>query len=133
MHVAMANSPRLTRAVPVVYVQDVRASAAFYRDSLGFTIDFIHGEPPFYGSVSRDGACLHVKFVHGPVFTTGSDDGDPLIMAFVQVDNVDALFAEYVAAGAPFGQRLQNEEWGGRDFIVRDPDGNMICFAGRAS
>jgi catechol 2,3-dioxygenase-like lactoylglutathione lyase family enzyme len=122
-------SLRLARAIPVVFVADVEASAMFYRDSLGFSIDFLHGEPPFYGSVSRDGASLHLKFVHEPVFTIGPQDRDAIIMAFVEVDNIKALFAEYVAAGVTFSQRLQKEAWGGRDFIVRDPDGNMICFA----
>ena len=123
-----AASLRLGRAIPVVYVADVRASADFYRASLGFSIDFLHGAPPFYGSVSRDGACLHLKFVHEPVINPGPQDRNALIMAFVEVDNIKALFAEYVAAGVTFGQRLQKEPWGGHDFVVRDPDGNMICF-----
>jgi len=126
-------SPRLARAIPVVFVADVQASAAFYRDSLGFSIDFLHGNPPFYGSVSRDGACVHVKFVHEPVFAPGPQDRDGFIMVFVDVDNIKALFAEYVAAGVTFAQRLQKEAWGGHAFIVRDPDGNMICFAGRST
>src|SRR5262245_53845868 len=128
-----AQSLRLARAIPVVFVADVQASAAFYRDSLGFSIDFLHGEPPFYGSVSRDGACVHVKFVHDPVFTPGPQDREGVIMVFVDVDNIKALFAEYLAAGVTFAQRLQKEAWGGHDFIVRDPDGNMICFAGRTT
>jgi hypothetical protein len=50
-------TPRLTRAVPVIFVVNVEASAEFFRDTLGFSIDFLHGHPAFYGSVSRDGAC----------------------------------------------------------------------------
>jgi catechol 2,3-dioxygenase-like lactoylglutathione lyase family enzyme len=127
---AAVQSLRLARAIPVVFVADVRASAQFYRDTLGFAIDFLHGAPPFYGSISRDGACLHLKFVHEPLIAPGLHDRDGLIMVFVEVDNVKALFAEYVAADATFALRLQKEAWGGQDFIVRDPDGNMICFAG---
>src|SRR5215210_4195873 len=97
---------RLARATPVVFVTDVEASARFYRDSLGFSTDFLHGEPPFYGSVSRDGARLHLKFVHEPVFTIGPEDREAIIMAFVEVANIKALFAEYVAAGVTFSQRL---------------------------
>jgi catechol 2,3-dioxygenase-like lactoylglutathione lyase family enzyme len=115
-----AKSLRLARAMPVVFVADVRASARFYRDTLGFSIDFLHGNPPFYGSVSRDDACLHLKFVHDPVIAPGPQDRD----------NVKALFAEYLAVDATFARRLQKEAWGGHDFVVRDPDGNMICFAG---
>jgi hypothetical protein len=30
-----------------------------------------------------------------------------------------------------FDQNLKTQAWGGRDFIVRDPEGNGLCFAGR--
>jgi len=139
--VAMANEPaqtsstspvlRLTRAVPVISVASVEAAAGFFKNTLGFSIDFLHGEPPFYGSVSRDGACVHLKFVHEPVLTVGAQDRDGFIVAFIQVENVKALYAEYLAAGAGFDQKLKKQAWGGRDFIVRDPDGNGLCFVGR--
>ena len=122
--------PRLTRAVPVIFVANVQASAEFFRDTLGFSIDFLHGHPPFYGAVSRDGACVHLKFVHEPVFAIGADDRDGLIMAFIEVENVKALYASYVAAGVTLEQKLKKQAWGGRDFIVRDLDGNAICFVG---
>jgi catechol 2,3-dioxygenase-like lactoylglutathione lyase family enzyme len=128
----MSPTSRLTRALPVIFVADVARSAEFFRDTLGFSIDFLHGEPPFYGSVSRDGACVHLKFVHEPVLTVGAEDRDGFIVAFIQVENVKALYAEYLAAGAIVDQKLKKQAWGGRDFIVRDPDGNGICFAGPA-
>ena len=125
----MSPTPRLTRAVPVILVVNVQASAEVFRDTLGFSIDFLHGQPAFYGAVSRDGACVHLKFVHEPVLAVGAQDRDGLITAFIEVENVKALYAEYVTAGATFDQKLKKQAWGGRDFIVRDPDGNGICFA----
>lgn len=125
---APATTSRLARAVPVIHVADVRASAAFFKETLGFAIDFLHGNPPFYGSVSRDGASLHLKFVHEPVLAPGARDRDGFIAAFVEVENVKALYAEYLAAGVTLSQKLQKEAWGGRDFIVRDLDGNGIAF-----
>ena len=123
-------APRLTRAVPIIFVANVQASAEFFRDALGFSIDFLHGRPPFYGAVSRDGACVHLKFVHEPVLVVGTHDRDGLIMAFIEVENVKALYAKYLAAGVTFEQKLKRQAWGGRDFIVRDLDGNGICFVG---
>jgi uncharacterized glyoxalase superfamily protein PhnB len=124
---------RLTRAIPVILAANVKASAEFFKNTLGFAIDFLHGEPPFYGSVSRDGACLQLKFVHAPVFAVGAQDRDGFITAFIEVENVKALYAEYVTAGAMFDQKLKKQAWGGRDFIVRDPDGNGLCFVGPAA
>jgi catechol 2,3-dioxygenase-like lactoylglutathione lyase family enzyme len=117
-------------ATPVLFVADVDASATFYRDQLGFRIDFLHGNPPFYGSVSRDAATLHLKLVHEPVFAAGAAEREGLIMAFVDAPNVRELYTEYQAANAEIVQKLTKQAWGGTDFIVRDPDGNAIAFVG---
>lgn len=117
-------------ATPVLFVADVLASSAFYRERLGFEIDFLHGNPPFYGSVSRNAATVHLKFVHEPVYTPGAPEREGLIMAFIAVENVKSLYAEYTAAGVDLAQKLTKQAWGGTDFIVRDPDANGICFVG---
>jgi catechol 2,3-dioxygenase-like lactoylglutathione lyase family enzyme len=121
----------LKAAIPVLYVRDVTAAAAFYRDSLGFAIDFLHGQPPFYGAVSRDGAVLHLRFVHHAVFDAKRVDAEgALVMAFVPVDDVEALYAEYRANGVGLSQHLTKQAWGGTDFHVSDPDGNTVAFVG---
>ncbi|MFC6157706.1 glyoxalase superfamily protein [Kribbella jiaozuonensis] len=117
-------------AKPVLYVADVAAAATFYRDQLGFRIDFLHGNPPFYGSVSRDGATLHLKLVYEPVFAAGAAERQGLIMAFIDTPNVRDLYTEYQTANAEIIQKLTKQAWGGTDFIIRDPDGNAIAFVG---
>jgi catechol 2,3-dioxygenase-like lactoylglutathione lyase family enzyme len=123
--------PVLESAIPVLFVANVQVSAEFFRDRLGFAIDFLHGNPPFYGSVSRGDARLHLRFVLEPVFAPGAREReDGLLSAFIGVDNVQSLFGEYKAAGVEFAQPLRKEPWGASAFIVLDPDGNWICFAG---
>jgi uncharacterized glyoxalase superfamily protein PhnB len=124
------SAPQIKSAKPVIFVSNVADSAAFYRDKLGFTIDFLHGSPPFYGSVSRGGACLHLRFVHEPVLKDGIREEEQLLAAYLDVENVKALYAEFKAAGAAFVQPLKKQPWGLSSFIVRDPDGNWISFAG---
>jgi catechol 2,3-dioxygenase-like lactoylglutathione lyase family enzyme len=121
---------RLTKAMPVLLVSDVRLAAEFYRDQLGFAIDFLHGNPAFYSSVSRDEACIHLRFVHQPVFDADLREREHLISAFVAVADVRGLFTEYETRGVSFVHRLNREPWGQLSFIVRDPDGNYLCFAG---
>ena len=123
--------PVLKGAVPVVFVSNVQTSAAFFRDKLGFAIDFLHGHPPFYAAVSRDAARLHLRFVHEPVIPPGVREREGgLLSAFLEVDNLKGLFAEYKAAGVDFVQPLRKEPWGASGFTVLDPDGNSIYFAG---
>ena len=126
--VASAAAPRLQRATPVLFVTDVAASAEFYETTLGFNVDFLHGKPPFYGSVSRDGACLHLRFVHQPNFTALAAREGSLIAAMVETANVKALFEEFEARGVEFAQRLTRQPWGGLVFETRDLDGNVIAF-----
>ena len=115
-------------AIPILFVKDVSQSAAFFREKLGFEIDFLHGEPPFYGSVSRGAACLHLRFVRRSNFAGLAAREISLILATVEVSDVRALFEEFIARGVEFTQTSTRQVWGGTDFHVRDPDGNVISF-----
>jgi hypothetical protein len=59
-----------------------------------------------YGSVSRDGACLHLRFVHQTNFSELAARERSLILATMEVANVKALFQEYEARSVDFAQRL---------------------------
>lgn len=118
----------LKPAVPILFVRDVPASAAFFREKLGFAIDFLHGEPPFYGSVSRGEACLHLRSVHEPNFAKLAAREVSLILATIEVSDVQGLFAEFRDRDVDFAQMPTKQPWGGTDFHVRDPDGNVISF-----
>ena len=120
--------PALRPAVPILFVRSVADAAEFYASRLGFGIDFLHGHPAFYGSVSRGGACLHLRHVHEPYFAAFAEREEGLILATVEVSNVKALFAEFRGRGVEFAQPLQRQAWGGLDFHVRDPAGNVISF-----
>lgn len=124
----VGEAQRLSGAVPILFVRNVTTAAQFYRDKLGFRIDFLHGQPPFYGSVSRDLACLHLRLVTAPNFAALAAREKSLILASVEVADVKALFEEFEARGVEFAQRLARQIWGGLDFYVRDPDGNVISF-----
>lgn len=117
-------------STPVLHVADADASAAFYRDHLGFRIDFLHGSPPFYGAVSRDGARLHLKLVRESVFDADAARREGLIMAYIDAPTVRELYSEYRSTGVEIVQKLTKQAWGGTDSIIRDPDGNGIAFVG---
>lgn len=122
------DAPILRGAVPILFVRDVTAAAHFYAEKLGFAVDFLHGKPPFYGAVSRDGACLHLRFVHTPNFVELAQREGSLILATIEVANLKVLYAEYKAAEVDFAQGMVRQAWGGTDFHVRDPDGNVVSF-----
>jgi uncharacterized glyoxalase superfamily protein PhnB len=122
----------LKPAVPILFVRDVVTSAAYYRDRLGFAVDFLYGEPPFYGSISRDSACLHLRCVREPNFAQLAANEFSLILATIETSDVAALFTECERRGAEIAQPPTRQPWGGTDFHVRDPDGNVISFVAYA-
>ena len=123
--------PTLTAAEPQLYVRDIVASCDFYSRMLGFSVAFIYGEPPFYGQVFRDNARLNLRQVDDPVVDPTRRDPERLLAATITLEDAKPLFLEYQAAGVEFVQPLRSEPWGARTFMVRDPDGNLLLFAGR--
>ncbi|WP_405052272.1 VOC family protein [Sinorhizobium sp. 8-89] len=67
----------------------------------------------------------------GPVFDSGFRERErDALSATLTLDDAKPLFLEFQGAGVTFPQSLRTEPWGARTFIVRDPDGNPIAFAG---
>ena len=129
----METQPRATllSAEPQLFVADLEVSCGFYGEKLGFETAFKYGEPPFYGQVTRDGASLNLRHLDEPAFRPGLQASEHLLSASITVDNARLLFDEYEATGLVFHQTLKSEPWGAQTFVVRDPDGNLILFAGR--
>lgn len=116
-----------------LFVTDIKASCEFFTGKLGFRVDFLYGDPPFYGQVIRDNAHLALRLVCEPVFVGDIRQREHLLSASIAVDTSDEikhLFLDFQAAGVSFHQTLRKEPWGARNFIVLDPDGNLILFAG---
>jgi uncharacterized glyoxalase superfamily protein PhnB len=120
--------PRLHRSLAQVFVTDFARAVAFYRDTLGFDVAFTYGEPPFYGEVAREGAAFNLRYVDQTPFVAGRRDTEQLLSVAIRTTNAKALFLRYQEAGVDFQERLQTKPWGGDEFVVRDPDGNLILF-----
>lgn len=119
----------LKSVVPILLVSDVPRAAAFW-NGLGFATDFLHGTPVFYGAVSRDGVVLHMRHIDEPPFAAAAAREEQLICAAIEVTDVAALHADFAARGVAFAHPLTLQDWGGTDFHVRDPDGNVVSFVG---
>ena len=125
----------LTAAEPQLFVADIKASCNFFTEKLGFSIVFTYGEPPFYAQVKRDAAHINLRCVERALIDRDVVERESLLAASVTVETADEikqLYLEFEAAGVAFHQTLQRQPWGAKDFILRDPDGNLLLFAGPA-
>jgi catechol 2,3-dioxygenase-like lactoylglutathione lyase family enzyme len=105
----------------VLAVHDIRKSAAFYVDVMGFEVV---REPPGWIFVKRDD-CM-VMLGECPEDMHPSTLGCHNYFAYLVVDDVDAYYAEVKARGAEFIQHLASKPWGMREFGVKTVDGHRI-------
>ena len=129
------SRPVISAIAAELFVADIKASCDFFTQKLGFSIVFTYGELPFYAQVKRDRARLNLKCVDYPVIDPALRDRESLLSADMGVDTheeIKQLFLEFQAAGITFFQTLRKEPWGAATFIVKDPDGNLLLFAGPA-
>ena len=114
-------------------VADIRASCDFFTQKLGFSIVFVYGEPPFYAQVKRDNGCINLRCLDRPAIDPALRDSESLLSSDMGVsthEEIKQLFLEFQAKGVTFFQTLRKEPWGAKNFIVKDPDGNLLLFAG---
>ena len=112
-------------AVPVFRVDDVTVTSAYYRDVLGFEIDFIYGDPPRYASVSRDDAVLHFTMARAPEWRDGGMGVDALII----VADAHAVMHELADRGANIIRPLVDQPTGMSDFVIDDCNNYRIAIA----
>jgi catechol 2,3-dioxygenase-like lactoylglutathione lyase family enzyme len=118
------------RAEAQLLVTDIARSLSFLTETLGFETQFAYGEPPFYAQAARGRAYLNLRSV--PESEPSLARKHDYLAATVCVDSIKELFLEYQGKAVDFHQTLRTEPRGARTFIVLDPDGNLILFAGQA-
>lgn len=109
-------------ASAVFQVSDLDKAFAFYTEVLGFEKVFAYGTPPYYGGVKIGSVILHLNSGEENQSRRG------LGSAYVFCDTVDSYYEEIVRKGAEVTSKLATWPYDMRDFQIKDPDGNLLCF-----
>jgi uncharacterized glyoxalase superfamily protein PhnB len=118
---------RLEGTRHILAVRDLRIATDFYLNALGFQRDF-GDESDGWSWLSRDnfrvglGECMDAL--------PANELGDHSYVAYVNVDDIDGLYAELLSRGAPIGTPPESRPWGMREFALQTPDGHRITFGG---
>lgn len=115
--------PTILRHHYVLAVHNVKASAAFYVEKLGFRVV---NEPEGWIFVERDG--FMIMLGECPDDMHPSTLGCHSYFAYLGVDDVDAFYAQVRASGAELTSPIADKPWGMREFGVRTVDGHRIMF-----
>jgi catechol 2,3-dioxygenase-like lactoylglutathione lyase family enzyme len=109
----------------VLAVPDLDRSVRYFMDVLGFHSEWRDGDN--WHSFIRDE--VRVMLGHCPGALPPHEIGDHSYVAYVVVDDVDALHAELVEKGAIIRHAPVDRPWSKREMAVATPDGHRIMFA----
>ena len=118
-----------------LFVADLAAMVAFYRDVVGIAIDW-DGEGP-YAEFAHEGirfamyerAGLPALLGRTPSYPEGINGSFELAVNVGDPGNVDETFARWIESGADSVYPPRDEPWKMRSAMVADPEGNLIEIA----
>ncbi|OLC84592.1 MAG: hypothetical protein AUH66_00495 [Acidobacteria bacterium 13_1_40CM_4_57_6] len=135
MPTAPAIAKQLLGIAPYFLVRDVVKAAEYYRDALGFSYLQFWGVPPSFCMPRRDGLIIMLSQTQDAsiIRPNAKARRDESWDAYVWVKDADALYAEVKPRGAIIAyDPVLQEEYGNREFGVRDLDGYLLAFGSDA-
>jgi uncharacterized glyoxalase superfamily protein PhnB len=131
--IAMTAHDEAPRIYPTFRYRDAGAMIDWLTRNFGFTIRANYKDD--------NGVVQHAELAFGAsmiMLGTVADDAFGAMVGrdvapggkstYVAVDDPDALFASASAAGVTILEGLTDRSYGSREFIVRDPEGNVWAF-----
>jgi catechol 2,3-dioxygenase-like lactoylglutathione lyase family enzyme len=116
---------------PFFIVKDLQTSIAYYRERLGFQLDFQGpDDDPYYAGVSRDGVGIMLKSILPDVLPCPNHTRHEWARwdAYVYTLDPDTLFGEFSERGASFVKKLSFIDDGLWGFEITDADGYVLAF-----
>lgn len=127
--------PQVQQLHPMLITNDLESTVAYYRDKLGFEVEWVFQEAGMFGyaALSLDG--FGIRFREGELPPNPSSYGG----LSIEVDDVDALFDTLKRRGAlPEDYPKQysyirehppeDKDYGVRDMFLVDPNGYILTF-----
>src|SRR5580692_11408253 len=113
--------PRIPGAVPEVPVSNIRESMAYYKNCLGFTVDW-GGEDLGLAGISQ-GDCR--IFLADSAYRREYANVGPVViwLNLGSKDEVDDLYRLWRGSNAKFIFAPESKPWGLHEFVATDPDG----------
>jgi uncharacterized glyoxalase superfamily protein PhnB len=116
------------RIAPVLVYDDAQAAIEYLTKTFGFEELAVHKAP--------DGSIAHAElgYLGSVIGLSDRGKGERSIFdlgpccIYVVVDDADAHHDAAVAAGAEVIMELQDQDYGSRDYAVRDPEGFVWAF-----
>ncbi|MET0621793.1 MAG: VOC family protein [Pyrinomonadaceae bacterium] len=107
----------------VLAVHDLKISAGFFVDNLGFRVA---AEPPGWVFVAKDNCMIMLGECRDAI--PAGELGDHSYFGYLRVDDVDRYYDELKAKGVEVSSPLADKPWGMREFGLRTPEGHRLMI-----
>ena len=123
-------SHEASRIYPVFRFGNANAMIKWLSDSFGFVEHEVHRDDQgtvVHAELAFGSAMVMVGQARDDAFAKiiGHPDGPCGKAIYLAVENADKLFDRATAAGATILEGLTNRDYGSREFICQDPEGNI--------
>ena len=119
------DKAKLIGIAPQLVVNDVRITAEYYRNVLGFKIIDYFLDPPVYAMVERDAFQIHFGKADSNSLNLNEDFRKGSTDLVIWVPNIETFFDEIKSRNCDIVQSIVKRVYG-REFIIRDCDGHKI-------
>ena len=120
------NKVKLIGIAPQLVVTDVKKTAEYYKNILGFTIIGLVAEPPVYAMVERDGFQVHFAKSDTQEIKKNKDYRSISHDFIIWVPEIDAFYEELKSKNAIILEGIVKRTYGSREFVIEDCDGHTI-------
>jgi len=119
--------------IPSIRVRDMAEALAFYRSTLGFTLDS-GGDEATNSSLTREDAHVMIETAadhYGDEYNAAITErlGRPSCIAlYMEASDLADFYSRLEGAGARIIDPLVRRPWGQDEFTVEDHEGNWLTF-----
>jgi uncharacterized glyoxalase superfamily protein PhnB len=121
--------------IPALQYKDAKAAIEFLCKAFGFEKNAVYEEP--------DGSVAHAQLTHGngmimlgsvkdseysKLLVRPAEASGVTMSIYIVVDDADAHFERAKAAGALITREPVTQDYGGRDYTCKDPEGRVWTF-----
>ena len=127
--------PAKISVIPALQYRDAKAAIEFLCKAFGFEKNAVHEGPD--NSIAHAQLTLGNGMVmlgsvkdseYGKLLVRPADAGGVTMGIYVVVDDADAHFARAKASGATIVREPVTQDYGGRDYTCKDPEGHVWTF-----
>jgi predicted enzyme related to lactoylglutathione lyase len=119
------SKAKIIGIAPTIVVKDVKKTAEYYRDVLGFTIINLVADPPVYGMIERDNFEIHFAKSDGDAVNINESIRCETSEFVIWVPEIEVFYDEVKSKNAEIVQEIIQRPYG-REFLIRDCDGHKI-------